>query len=200
VRALNDPALCDELIALVAEDDRVRSRLAADGSLFEGYHPEMAAVHRRNAARVHAVVAERGWPREADVGERGVLALWRIVQHAIGDPPLQRTFLAHLESLAGTPEDRPVERAMLDDRIRVFEGRPQRYGTQFDWDADGDLSVAGSVEEPDTVDRRRAQIGLPPLAEAVARQRASALNERAPRDREARQRGYQAWLREVGWR
>jgi hypothetical protein len=33
-----------------------------------------------------------------------------------------------------------LQAAMLEDRIRAFEGRPQRYGTQFDWDANGEPS------------------------------------------------------------
>jgi hypothetical protein len=46
------PDLARRLIAaFAAEDERVRERLAADGSLFDGYHPEMEAVHRANAAR-----------------------------------------------------------------------------------------------------------------------------------------------------
>jgi len=34
-------ALCAELLAMAHEDLRIRSELASDGSLFEGYHPAM---------------------------------------------------------------------------------------------------------------------------------------------------------------
>ncbi|MBL9104753.1 MAG: hypothetical protein JNL82_27665 [Myxococcales bacterium] len=43
-----------ELLRWIAEDDATRERLARDGGLFAGYHPEMEAVHRRNAARRRA--------------------------------------------------------------------------------------------------------------------------------------------------
>ena len=43
---------------------------------------------------------------------------------------------------------------MLEDRIRFFEGRRQRYGTQLDWDADGSLSP-GEVEDPHQLAERR---------------------------------------------
>ena len=33
-----------ELLAMAREDHRVRTELAADGSLFDGYHPRMRAV------------------------------------------------------------------------------------------------------------------------------------------------------------
>ena len=41
--------LAAELIALRDHDLAVRTELQADGSLFDGYHPRMEAVHRANA-------------------------------------------------------------------------------------------------------------------------------------------------------
>jgi hypothetical protein len=86
---------------------------------------------------------------------------------------------------------------MLDDRIRVFEGRPQRYGTQFDWDDAGRLTPL-PIEDEAEVDARRARMGLDPLSEATARHRAS--GERPPADPAARRAAQDAWYREVGWR
>ena len=56
------PDLRDRLLALRDHDLAVRSRLAADGALFAGYHPEMQAVHEANAAELEAIVAQQGWP------------------------------------------------------------------------------------------------------------------------------------------
>src|SRR5438034_7122772 len=64
----------------------------------------------------------------------------------------------------------PLEVAMLEDRIRTFEGRPQRYGTQFDWDEHGRLSPL-PLEDPAGVDARRRAIGLGPLAQDLWRRR-----------------------------
>ena len=52
----------------------LRAELAADGSLFGGYHPRMAAVHRHNAARITAMIGERGWPGYALAGVDGAAA------------------------------------------------------------------------------------------------------------------------------
>jgi hypothetical protein len=38
------------LVEAAARDVETRARLAASGALFEGYHPEMEAVHAANAA------------------------------------------------------------------------------------------------------------------------------------------------------
>lgn len=192
-----DERLRAELVALAEEDREVRSRLAADGSLFGGYHPEMEAVHARNAARLREILDEHGaWPGPRVAGEDGAEAAWLIVQHAITDPPLQRRCLGLLEAAEDVD---PVRIAMLDDRIRSFEGRPQRYGTQFDWDADGQLNPF-PIDDEAEVDRRRSQLGLPPLSQAVAAMRASLGHEPPPADPARRVAEREAWARRNGWR
>lgn len=197
---MNDE-LRERLLAMAAEDERVRAELAADGSLFQGYHPRMAEVHRRNAAELVGIIAEHGWPGKGLVGEEGAHAAWLILQHAIGDPPLQRRGLELLREAEGRGEVSAWQAALLEDRVRFFEGRPQRYGTQFDWDEEGRLSPL-PVEDPAGVDERRAEVGLPPLAEDVRRKRAGVAqgSETPPRDWARRQREMEAWARSVGWR
>jgi hypothetical protein len=196
---LSHEELANELCALIARDDETRERLAADGSLFEhGYHPEMEAVHRANAARLRELVAAHGgWPGWSSVGDEAASAAWRIVQHAIGEPDFQREMLGVLAAAADAGEVDPAEVAMLDDRIRVFEGRPQRFGTQYDWNDAGDAMVPmGEVEDPDSVDDRRGAVGLPPM---VWRQPPPP-DESPPSDLAERRRDYETWLRRVGWR
>jgi hypothetical protein len=114
-------------------------------------------VHRANAARLREIVAAHGWPGPARVGAEAASAAWRIVQHAIGEPAFLR---AMLPVLAGAGAD-PAEVAKLEDRIRVHEGRPQRYGTQYDWDDTLTAMVpSNGVEDPATIDARRAAVGL----------------------------------------
>ena len=192
-----DEDLRAELIKWIAEDDETRERLARDGSLFEGYNPEMEAVHRRNAARLREVLARVGWPGRALVGDDGASAAWRIVQHAIGEPALLRGCLPLLQAAAAEGEADPAEVAMLEDRIRVYEGRPQRYGTQYDWSDDGTAMVPEvGVEAPESLAERRAAVGLPPMQW----RRPPPPDARPPADRAARQAEREAWERRVGWR
>jgi hypothetical protein len=199
--ACHNPALRAELLAMADEDQRVRTDLAADGSLFDGYHPRMELVHRRNAARLAAILDRNGWPDCAQVGPDGAHAAWLVAQHAIGDPPLQRRALQLMRSAAAQGEVSLVELAMLDDRIRVSEGRAQRYGTQYDWDIAGEMSPL-PLEDPDHVDERRRAVGLGPLAEDTRRRRdyVRQTREHAPQDWHARQREMQQWYRTRGWR
>ena len=192
------PELRDELLALLADDDATRARLAADRTLFGGYNPEMEAVHQRNAARLRAIVGEiGGWPGKSAVGEDGAHAAWRILQHAIGEPELMRAMRPALEQAVADGEARAADLAMLEDRIRVLEGRAQRYGTQYDWDEAGMWMVPiGSVEDPEKVDVRRRAVGLEPMVW----RRPPPPDEPPPDDVEARRRDMDEWARQVGWR
>lgn len=190
-----------ELVAMAAEDLRVREELARSGALFDGYHPRMREIHERNAVRLSAIMEAQGWPGRSLVGEDASAAAWLILQHAIGNPSLQRRGLTLIRAAAATGDVSPLHVAMLEDRIRANEGKGQRYGTQFDWDADGLLSPLPLDDEPN-VDKRRAEIGLAPLAEEVRRKRQLALEngEKPPQNWEARQAEIREWLRSTGWR
>ena len=190
-----DATLAAELTALAAEDQRVRAELAAEGVLFDGYHPRMEAVHRHNAARLSDIMASVGWPTETIVGAEGAAAAWLVAQHAIGEPAFQRRCLAELTRAAERHEVPAWQPAMLDDRIRVFEGRLQLYGTQLEVDDDGRLQPH-PIEDSAHVEERRRAVGLEPLAEKLAR----AERVPPPKDREAYRRGYEEWLQSVGWR
>lgn len=184
--------LAAELIALRAEDLRVRTELLDRGELGGGYHPEMEFVHRRNAARLRRIVEEHGWPGESLVGEEAADAAWLILQHSIGEPGLQRGYLPLLEAAAAAGEIPPHHPAYLYDRICFFEGRPQRFGTQADLDDEG-YTVMYQVEDPDGLDTRRASVGL-------------GLHDRSrhgkPASRaevEEQRRRMTDWARSVGW-
>jgi hypothetical protein len=192
--------LRDQLLALIAEDERVRAELAADGSLYQGYHPRMAEVHRHNAAQLAAIVAAEGWPSYRLVGEEGAAAAWRIAQHAIGDPALQRAALPLLRAAAEAGDAERWWAATLEDRICAFEGRPQVYGTQFDWDDTGEMGLYPPLDDPEGVDTRRAAVGLEPLAERLSSMRAAMSGVQPPAELGARRREMEEWAKAVGWR
>lgn len=56
-----------------------------------------------------------------------------------------------------------IDLAYLTDRVRLGDGKPQIYGTQIEI-KDGRWQPR-DVEDPENLDRRRKEIGLPPIAE-----------------------------------
>ena len=84
---------------------------------------------------------------------------------------------------------------MLEDRIRIFEDRPQLYGTQLKPDAHGNMQPTRlRIRKVWTNDVARRVSNLSP--KFVARAKPQPL----PADPERFEHDYQNWLIEVGWR
>jgi len=108
-----------------------------------------------------------------------------------------REWLPLLRAAAARGDADPAGVAMLEDRIAVFEGRSQRYGTQYDWnDAADAMEPMKGVDDPAGVDARRAAVGLPP----ITWRQPPPPDEPPPRDLAARRAAMDAWARRVGWR
>jgi uncharacterized protein DUF6624 len=161
-----DEKVRQELLAMRAEDQRVREQLAEVGLLFQGYHPRMEQVHLQNAGRLKQIIAEHGWPGKSLVGDDGTEAAWLILQHAISDPPFQRHSLELLRAAEQCGEIPFWFIACLEDRIRIFEGCPQLYGTHFDWNEQGEMTPL-PIEDPDHVEERRQRAWNHFLSESV---------------------------------
>lgn len=196
--------LRQELLVMREEDLRVRTQLAESGALFEGYNPTMEVVHLKNAARLEELLKEhdQSWFGKSLAGADGSEAAWIVVQHAISRPDLQRRMLPILEKAAEKNEIPLWQPAFLEDRINFFEGKPQRYGSQFDWNERNAMSP-NEIFEPEKIDERRAAVGLPvPYSDYIKdhNEVVKQSNEPAPQDYEKRKREYLEWARKVGWR
>ena len=198
---MDKSTLRNELLEMIERDQTMREELARTGELFVGYHPKMAEVHRQNAKRLDEIVAQHGWPDEDVVGKDGAEAAWLIVQHAIDQPDFQKRMFARLLEAASEGRVERWQPALLEDRIRACEGRPQKYGTQFDWDENGQMSPCPEIEDPSIVDELRASVGLTPLEQAIVGQREAIKHsgEPVPQDIQKRRAEMKAWARSVGW-
>ncbi|MCI0603505.1 hypothetical protein L0156_10895 [bacterium] len=188
--------LRNQLLRLIEEDERVREELATDGSLFEGYHQRMEAVHRKNAAQLRTIIQEHGWPGLDLVGKDGEEAAWRIAQHSIGEPEFMRNTLELLGTAIKNQQAPLWQLAYLEDRIRLFEGKEQLYGTSVDWDEHGHMSPFPAIKDAEHVNERRATMGLPPLKKSAY----IPPDEKPPADLKARRLQMDEWARSVGWR
>lgn len=192
--------LKSKLVTMAEHDLRVRAELAESGELFDGYNKRMAEVHEQNAESLDRIIDTFGWPGRSLVGSDGAEAAWLILQHAIGKPVLQRKWLRILKEALELEEIPAVQVARLEDRICVFEERPQRYGTQFDWDGSGHLNPH-PIKDLEKVDEYRASVGLGPLADQIQEMRYRAAEEghEQSKDFDAYVKGRKAWARSVGW-
>ena len=192
--------IAKKIIALKDADLEFRNKLIKAGQLGEGYNNEMAKIHNQNAKTLDEIIEKIGYPTVAKVGEEASEAAWMVIQHAIAQPEFMKNCLLLLENAVRENQANPKNLAYLTDRIAVFEGKSQLYGTQFDWDENGNLSP-NPIDDLAKVNQRRKAIGLNSLEEQTEaiRSRVKNENQSPPKDFEKRKQEMETWKKNVGW-
>jgi hypothetical protein len=124
----------------------------------------LCGVDEDNTRWLRTEVHRTGWFKASVYGDMAEGAAWLMVQHADRDPEFQREILALLEPLLATHDTAPQEYALLFDRVAVKAGRPQRYGTQGKCTGTATWQESPVENEAD-LDKRRAEMSLPPMVE-----------------------------------
>src|SRR6266576_70062 len=145
-------AIANEIIKMSEVDQQMRKSEQWDSS-----------IDVANTKRMKELVEQIGWPTRSKVGGHASEMAWLLVQHADLDRAFQRMCL-DLMKAQSAGEVAPANIAYLEDRVRVGEGRPQLYGTQFNVDEAGNFGPR-PIEDPDHVDERRQAVGLQPLCD-----------------------------------
>ena len=156
----HDAALCREILAMYEVDQKVRQGFGSRMS--DETAAEIQAVDVRHTARMKAIIAKHGWPGRSLVGDDGSHAAWLLVQHA--DSGFMAQCLPLMKRAVAAGQASGKDYVYLLDRVRMREGKPQVYGTQFTIAADGQL-VLHPIEDAEHVEERRRMVGLPSLAE-----------------------------------
>ena len=151
--------LCAQLLWMAQRDQRIRKRLAKTQPTQRTIW-QLSKLDRSRTERMKQIISRHGWPGKSLVGDMGANAAWLLVQHDDHDLQFQKHCLMLLESAVQRGEAKPCDLAYLTDRIRVAEGLPQVYGTQFHGQA-----TPLPIENEAQVDERRAAMGLEPLAD-----------------------------------
>ena len=193
-------SIAENIIDLKNADLALRDKLIQSGQLSEGYNEEMKALHNRNAKILSDIIDTIGYPTIDKVGKEANEATWLIIQHSIGQPEFMKKSAELLEKAVSENKANPKSLAYLTDRIAVFEGKPQLYGTQFDWDENGNLSP-NIFDDLTKVNERRKSIGLKTLEEQteIMRRQVIKENQSPPKDFEKRKQEIEQWKKDVGW-
>ncbi len=152
----------EDLLGMEERDQKARQGLTGASLRDTVLMRQMLAVDSAHTERLREIVATYGWPGISDVGEDGAHAAWLLLQHS-SDHEFQRSTLPLMEEAAQHGEASRRSLALLVDRVLIHENKPQRYGTQFRF-VEGGIEFH-PIEDPESVDERRASVGLPPLEE-----------------------------------
>jgi len=178
--SVNEPALREELLKRAKADQQARFALInfmkannnVDMTLLSQdkqkeymklLHDVTEADHD-NTKWFKGIIEKHGWPTFTMVGKDGAQSAWLLVQHADAEPKFQRHCL-DLMAKAPKNEVSLSNLAYLTDRVLLAEGKKQLYGTQF-------VRILGKLqprplEDEQSVDKRRAEMGLSTLADYV---------------------------------
>jgi hypothetical protein len=175
--AVKEPALREELARRMKAEQDIRVEVMRLSPPNQPQTPQdrqrpevkaafekMAQIDKDNLAWLKEVVAKHGWPGKSLVGPDGAQGAFLIAQHAVGDLEFMSKCLGLLKEAyqAGDAEGQWV--ALMTDRLLVLkEKKKQLYGTQL-MAKDGKL-VPQPIEDEANVDRRRKELGMPPLAD-----------------------------------
>ena len=153
-------ALAAELVRRAAEDQRL-TRLARETPTALNRH-FVTRCRGANADALRAVVARRGWPEAGQVGESASTAALMILLHTadLGFQLTCRDLIAEAVADGGCPA---VHHAYIADHCAVELGQPQYYGTRID----AGTLCPYPIRQPETVEERRQDVGLDPLAEQL---------------------------------
>jgi uncharacterized protein DUF6624 len=114
------------------------------------------------AAEMVVILDRFGLPTRSMVGPAGSDAAMLIIQHSW---PLQERALASAKALPAG-QISPEKLGMLEDRVLVHQGKPQRFGTQFNAGPDGVFRFAPASDIA-SLDARRSAAGMPPMRQYV---------------------------------
>jgi hypothetical protein len=112
-----------------------------------------------NLVRIEAIIDKYGWPTSELVGEDLADVPFLVLQHC-GDVELMEKYLPVIEKAVINGDLDKQSLALFIDRIKMFKGEDQVYGTQLSYNNEtGELSLYPVTDEIN-LNKRREEMGL----------------------------------------
>jgi uncharacterized protein YfbU (UPF0304 family) len=173
IEANYDKGLQNKLLTIFDEDQKYRLQINEVSQKYGFESKEIKALWETieekdslNLLEVKAILDQYGWVGEDKVGSQANLSLFLVIQHA--DLATQQKYLPMMRQAVKEGKAQSSSLALLEDRVALGEKKRQTYGSQIGEDSTG-TSYVLPLDDPDNVDKRRAAVGLGPLADYVKR-------------------------------
>lgn len=166
-----DKPLQKELLAIYAEDQEIRGNFmkvykeqGSGSKAVDSIGKIMIYKDSLNLIKVVKILDERGWVGKDIVGSQANQTLFLVIQHS--DLKYQQKYLPMMREAVKKGNANPVNLAYLEDRVGLRERHKQIYGSQISM-IPGVKAFVLPLEDPDNVDKRRAEVGLGPIADYI---------------------------------
>lgn len=187
-----------KLIEAVKKDKEIYKKLFEAGELNKPvYNPIMRQCHEENADLLEKFLDKYGWPFPQDYSEEVHEAAWFIAIHAISKPSLIKKVARIMYDAWKSGKISGKYYANFYDRIELYEGRKQLYGTHLYPSKTG--WYAGDLKDPETVNERRKALGLQSLEDWIKESEEEGSGF-ADVNEEEYQKEFDTWCKQMGWR
>jgi hypothetical protein len=162
-------SLRNELLERGKRDQEIRLEVIRQGNDHApaDVRERMIAIDKENREWLSEIIHQYGWPGPELVGVEATQVAWLLVQHS--DVKFQKQCLPLVKEAYLAGKLSGGDFALLQDRVLVEEGKPQIYGSQAmpvgQWN--NGQPVFHPIEDEKNVDKRRAEVGLGPLADYI---------------------------------
>jgi len=119
--------------------------------------------HPSNIKKIREILGKENWPDSTLIGPQGNEIICTILQHSD-----QETREHYIPRMKQAVLDKKLEARWLvraEDRIATDKGELQTYGGQMKWYPETKTFNVWPIYDPVNIDKRRAEIGLIPIAE-----------------------------------
>lgn len=168
---LNKPLMA-VLENIYKEDQEYRQMLDGIEQKYGVESKEMAnhwmTINKKDSAnliKIEEILDKYGWLGPDVVGVKGNSTLFLVIQHS--DQKTQEKYLPMMKEAVKNGKAQGSSLALLEDRVALKQGKRQIYGSQIGRDPVTQIHYVLPLEDPDNVDKRRAEVGLQPLSEYV---------------------------------
>lgn len=137
----------------------------------KGETPELVEksekINEQNNELIKRIVAEHGLITISKYGKKASLYAFLLVQHCNKeDLPFMESYL---EKMKNDLNDVSLEHyALLQDRVLVYQGKKQLYGTQLFFNENTGKHESRPVEDPANLNKRRKDLGLTTIEEYLS--------------------------------
>jgi hypothetical protein len=122
------------------------------------YLNQMMEIDSENQKKLLIILDKYGWIEQSKIGLKASEAFFYTIQHS--DKDLMLKWFPEFKRLAKINEANKVSCAMMEDRLLMWQGKKQIYGSQANvFRKDKQLAI-WPIKDPKNVNKRRKEIGF----------------------------------------
>lgn len=146
----------------ITKRDAMLDKYGADSKEYDKYQAIYRKNHVINEQKIMTILVD-GWPDIEVIGATGNRTICNVLQHS--DQAIREQYLPLMRQAVKDKQLGAPLMVRAEDRLRTDRGETQLYGGQMKYYRDTKSFNVWPVYDPVNIDKRRAEIGLEPIAE-----------------------------------